>query len=502
MYELAFAKRGLTAAGTVTAGAAAVYASSQIVAYQNDTWKNVAAGAVNNALLGAASGCAAGFVGGLVVASIPGCGVSALFGALAGGFGGAIGGYMKVDTDGKLQVQIADSQALADMIGDAVVKAQQENQTVQTVTTDVGVNLTSSGIYQMTDSGMFFSAYSKFGTMRQFACKPIGSAGPDGSHGGAQACIFVPLAKSGSYFYGSNGQVADYYHHTVTIPLISLQSDCTGVTYDNCFSYTGLIAEQTSSTAVQLITGKQYTDASSVPSRSFKALPNLPAWANLLSTKLDANTAALKLSNEALAAILNASHAHMPAKSGVPAYDPNNPITPSEVQSMFDQNPDLIRPTLGDLARPWSTPGQDAAGTSSASKVAPPQPVQVVGSGAGTSTNNVTVNAKVDLGDPGADTMPEVDTSKPFAALDTLTSALDPWKKLSLSWPQPVCPAVNLDLRGYFGRYVGESALLHEDHWCQWLDPNTTFGADARSLIAVAMILGTTLLMTARFMEA
>jgi len=239
-------------------------------------------------------------------------------------------------------------------------------------------------------------------------------------------------------------------------------------------------------------------------SSDLKPVETAPAWAAVLGDQINASANQLKLSNQVLAGILNALHKQMTndgsLPQGVPSYDPNDPITSEDIQAVKNDHPGLA-PTIGDLSKPFTTPGREPTGGTASAPVAPPQDVNIVNGSTGTGSQGqttVNVDAKVDLGPAGDNAMPTADTTKPFAALDTLTTALDPWRKLSVSWPAAQCPTLTMDFRPMFGRWAGNRAYITENSWCTWLGE----GTDARAILQLAMILATTIGMIYKFMEA
>jgi len=193
------------------------------------------------------------------------------------------------------------------------------------------------------------------------------------------------------------------------------------------------------------------------------------------------------LSNEVIASMANEVVRHM-QESDALTYDPTDPITAEDVAAALVRTPQ-VRPTLADLVRPISPPGQD---------------VQL-----GSTTNNVvTNNAAVN---PDYSTETGTTTENPTWTKEASTEAeqnsavsgvmaplqwlLDNFPKPQLTSRNVVCPALQIDMRGENMSAIGLDFAVSTDFHCQLAE-------DIRVPVQSFMLMFASLVAWRRFMSA
>lgn len=311
-----------------------------------------------------------------------------------------------------------------------------------------------------TDTAKIDALVSKYGTNFQFAC----DSGSNGFKVGQILTLpykFNPPTNSTGVF-AMDGVFIQLSSSGIHVP--SLTSYVSGDRSADVSMYFGTrqgnVTTQTA-IAVFLNPNPHSSGAESYKDYVKSVVPPaaVPAWASVLGTQINSAANQLKLSNQVLAGMLNAMHKQMTLDGslpqGLPAYDPNDPITVDDVQAIKNANPSYA-PTIGDLSRPYTTPGREPVGGTISAPVAPPQDVNVVGGSTGTGTGGST-NVTVDFGPSGDTSLPASDTTESISKWDQVTQAMDPWKNLKINWPAASeCPVYPIDVPNFFGR---------EGHW-------------------------------------
>lgn len=494
VYERLAIRRGLVASGVGAATiGGATWAGKELSARMPTatapTWRAVAMGGIDGAVQGAAAGCVAGAVGGLVTAgalSGVGCLAAGLGAAVVGGFFGARGAMVNLDEGGQVKIPVGDLNELIRLAGSqaamSTLSARSQSSLKPCPTSQAQVN----------------DFVATYGDGVQFAC-----SGGNGFQVGqilTMKYAFSSQTNTNTIFTSDNKPVYvnDINCRGVLLPSLIQWSGCSSIPINFARLAGSTQVNTTNATAIAVfvgssvhsLTGENYADYA----KTITPIASAPSWASVLGPQINASANQLKLSNEALAGMLNALHKQMTIDGnlpyGVPNYDPSDPITLADVQQVKNDFP-ASTPLVGDLVRPYNIPGREPVGGTAGSPVAAPTDVNVVSGNP--STSPTTVTATLDLGDKGDSTLPTASQTAEIPMFDQIQDGINPFRNLDIQWPSSQCPIYPIDAN-FFGR---------QSHW--EIDFHCTVFADdgyPRMLLGMFIIFCCTLAGVRTFLKA
>jgi hypothetical protein len=458
-----FAGLALTAGSKELSGAAtAAYNKAQAI-----SWADRLTNAGKGAFVGGLSGCGTGLAVGALPAAITGgvsmaagCAMMGISGAIMGALNGGLS--MPLDEGGTISVD-----QNAQLIGDAVAKSIMEAEQARSdYVVDAGLGFGNAGsIYQYSQERTD-SAFAQMGLFRKFPCGT--------NSAGVMACMFQPFIWDGGYgFIRSPFASEDSFRGAVVIPSFQVcGSNGKPCPSENAFApviapISGCVLQTGRQCITVTIEQAYYPRPSAVPGTKIGPVDGSGGAAvGHWNGQLTEATKNLRVSSDALAAYANAiwKKASDDKQPGVPPFNPQQPITKSDVDAVKAEAPSAA-PRVGDLVRPYDTPGQEPEGTSASEQKAPPIPVVVTNPSTGTGEGAVKeAEPETELdNDDGL----LGDVMKP--AKDFLTDTLAPWLSAKVELPAAACPVVSIDLPTLLGRQdisnPQDSTMM-----CDWME--------------------------------
>lgn len=463
LVRVGFTGLALTAGSKELSGAAtAAYNKAQAI-----SWADRLTNAGKGALASGATGCATGLAVGALPAAISGglsmaagCAMFGVSGAIMGALNGAAS--MPLDEGGTISVN-----ENAQLIGDAVAKAILEaEQTRSDYIIDAGFYMGNAGGVVFRSQERTDAAFAQMGIFRKFPCASTSA--------GTVACMFQPFSYDNNRGLKSPF-AADYVwiRQQIIIPNFDICGEnAKACPSSNAFQPTSIHVAGCQFSAdhqcvVLTIEDSYYPQPRDVPNSTIAPVDGSGgAGVGHWNGQLTEAAKNLRVSSDALAAYANAiwKKASDDKQPGVPPFNPQQPITKADVDAVKAEAPSAA-PRVGDLVRPYDTPGQEPEGTSASEQKAPPTPVIV--------TNPSTGTGEGVAKEPEPETELDNDDGllgdvmKP--AKDFLTDTLAPWMSAKVELPAAACPVVSIDLPTLLGRQdisnPQDSTMM-----CDWME--------------------------------